>query len=594
MPHASLSEDYLLAKEAALRSPLDLAVLMYPETKRWPQVVLLNQYLVALVEYRLTAEGPVPAEYVEWWYTVDGERHPCRGPHDVPWDAEDFGADTPKGPVVFRLQVSMMPRAGKSRIITESFIPWLQLKYPGIQTGLATYNDDFAKDWGGNIRDKLVEQHRVWDFLPRPASNREPSANVRLNTGGRMRFVGRGGSITGKTLNVLVSDDLIKNDDEAQSEAERKAAKSFYDNTWLTRKTEEATGALPIPVEVAMGTRWHVDDVLNHAVTSAPDEWCVLVVPALSTNEHTDPLSRKPDTPHPNARGLRKTALRRMQKENPLNFACLYQGDPILDTGNALPKRGDKNLYRELGGGDYRLPNGAVIHEHECVRISGADLAATKKTSADFTVVLHALYHPPTDTVLVMRHAYYDRLTTDEYDPVLTDHVRSFGPKLTVTEDITYGRVFGQTMESDGLRVEYNEHGMRDKLARANVSKLPVRLTRGTILFPAPDSRTGDPEWLRAYDTEAPPFPAGVHDDVVDTLVHICWWVDAREPKHKQPDPDIERRKQKLGETHHEHMARVFLEDVAKAEREGKPPRKGPFARNRQRYAGVSRRGRRR
>ena len=50
----------ILEKELALKSPLDLATLMFPETRRWPHLELLNEYLVALTEYRLTAVGPVP------------------------------------------------------------------------------------------------------------------------------------------------------------------------------------------------------------------------------------------------------------------------------------------------------------------------------------------------------------------------------------------------------------------------------------------------------------------------------------------------------------------------------------------------------
>lgn len=575
---------------AALRSPLDLAVIMYPETRRWPQVVLLNQYLVALVEYRLTANGPVPADDVRWWYEKDGKRHPALSPNQIPWDASDFGADTPKGPVVFRLQVSMMPRAGKSRIITESFIPWLHLRFPGIQTGLATYNDDFAKDWGGRVRDKMSEMSRLWDFFPSPKTNRENQANVRLDNGGRMRFVGRGGSITGKTLNVLLSDDLIKNSEEAESTAERESAKKFYDNSWLTRRTEEASGALPIPVEVAMGTRWHVDDVLNHAVQSAPHQWCTLIVPALCTNEVTDPLQRALDEPHPNAAGLRKRALLDLKQKDPNNFACLYQGDPILEEGTALPRRTEKNLYRELGRGRYQLTDGTVIKDDDCLRFSGADLAATKRNHNDWTVVVHGLYHPPTDVLLITREGFYDRITTDEYMERLLPVIEAHGPRVTTTENITYGKVFGEELEQHGWRVEYNPHGGKDKLSRVNISKLPVRLRQGTIVFPAPDLHAGDPQWLRAYDDEAPAFPAGKHDDVVDALAHLCYWVEQL-PKFR-PGEDHSHRERQEGESHHEHLARLFMEDLAKAERDGRAPKRSKFKRNRSRFSGVSRRRR--
>lgn len=559
----------LLEHQLALRSPLDLAQIMFPETRRWPHLELLNDYLVALSEYRLTANGPVPADAVRWWFIRQGDpdqtRVPADDPHDIPEAVDDLGAfavvDGERLPVVFRLSISMRPRAGKSRLVTETFPFWLQLQAEGdLQIGVGTYSDTFAWDWGGMARDFAIQFSEAHKWFPRPAGGARAGREIFSVEGrkGRIRFVGVGGGITGKTLHVLIGDDFIKNDEEAQSEATRKNSHRFYDRTWKTRKTRDISpeARFPIPIEVLMATRWHEDDVTGHACydeeTKEPrDDWCILNIPALSKGDG-DPLGRPAGQAHPNAAGETRADMERLRADDPRGFSALYQGEPSPEGGGLIPNtfgswwysddrqhilwRGKPDDASELDP-----PQVMSCKADELVRFTAADMAATEKTQADWTVLFACGYSREHRRLFILDR-YKEKITTDKYVDELLPIILEHETYNVLVENVTYGQKFQQDLrrlrrQGYGRLTVEEMPKMADKVARALSSGLPAMTRRKQVLLPK------DATWREDLAGEVGLFPFATHDDQVDALAFAAWYVNEMpdwRPKKERKVPTLQ------------------------------------------------------
>lgn len=543
----------MLEHELALRSPLDLALLMFPETRRWPQLELLNDHLVALSEYRLTASGPVSASQVVWWYTPlnasSAERTVlCETPEEIPEEVDAYGAyDRDSGEeIVFRLSISMRPRAGKSRLVTEVFPFWLQLQGAGdLQVGVGTYSDTFAWDWGGMARDFALEFAKRHPWFPTPAGGARAGREIFNVEGrkGRIRYVGVGGGITGKTLHVLIGDDFIKNDEEAQSDAIRQQSHRFYDRTWKTRRTRDISpkARFPIPIEVLMATRWHEDDVTGHAcyddeTKEARNDWCILNIPALSKGDG-DPLGRPEGQAHPNAAGETRADMERLRADDPRGFSALYQGEPSPEGGGLIPNTFGSWWYSEdrsffmwrgkpEGAPAEEVPQVLSVRVSECLRFTAADMAATKNTTSDWTVLFPCAYSREFQKLFVLDR-YKEKITTDQYVEELVPFILDHDAPNVLVENVTYGQKFQQDLRR--LRLKGGEFKrltaeempkMADKVARALTSGLPAMVRRKQVLLPK------DAVFREDTASEVGLFPYATHDDQVDALVFAAWFVN--------------------------------------------------------------------
>ena len=122
---------------------------------------------------------------------------------------------------------------------------------------VATYNDDFAADFGKNVRD-IVKTPQHKQVFANFGLKRGGAASDRLETvqGGQWSFVGRGGSLTGRGGHILICDDLIKDDKEAQSQAIRDQAWNWFTKVAMSRRMGRK-------IVIMTFTRWHADDPIG-------------------------------------------------------------------------------------------------------------------------------------------------------------------------------------------------------------------------------------------------------------------------------------------------------------------------------------------
>jgi predicted phage terminase large subunit-like protein len=232
-----------------------------------------------------------------------------------------------------RLIISMPPRHGKTELCGVRFIPWYLAKFKGASAIYATYNENLAKDKGAEVK-AVMEEPSFQQVFPNCKLAKGGKASGRMKTTNKnwAYFVGRGGSITGRGGDLIVVDDLFKNDEEADSPAMREKVWKWFTGTVMNRFMTDA-GAM-----ILVMTRWHEDDVIGRITdTENPNYnkdiaqgWDIVNIPAEA--EHGDILGREiGEALWPERFG--KKFLAEQKALNARRYSCLYQGNPSPEAG---------------------------------------------------------------------------------------------------------------------------------------------------------------------------------------------------------------------------------------------------------------------
>jgi predicted phage terminase large subunit-like protein len=558
LEHATPDEARLLA----LQSPLMLAMYRSPAVRPYPHTVLLDQTITALASYRLypTGPGPAPEVYIT---TPQAPTTPQRVPgsdvfralHAVPDNAtetilvrpgasptDEHGDPLPYGHpdrVLLRLAINTPPRHGKSLLVTETLPYWYHQfiraqGFPGPDVAITTYSDEFAADWGEKARTALRDTELPPHPLPLTIPGRG-KANLHVPAeGGRFIYVGAGGALTGKGYLLGIIDDPFKNQEDALSEAERTRKKNWYQSTFRTRKTKHH-GLLP--VEIMMFTRWHEDDLCGayvydpESLQVRPD-WYLLHLPALadpSVTEGPDPLGRQPGEALCPAL-VTQAELEAIAAEDPVWFACLYQGTPSHEKGNLFPGDHAWPTARPINGGEsYVFQDGAILPMKDALHFTTVDLAASTRSKADWTVFLAVSWWPRQQRLL-LRRLFRDRITTDTHAKALLTFMEGEpeGARQVYIEDKSYGTNLIRELQRDqaGKLLVSPLKADWDKFTRAVPYAEAVKSGRVFIVEGV--------RWRPKFIAEHISFGSGRHDDQVDAGSYA--WRKTQDMLYAAPD----------------------------------------------------------
>lgn len=254
-------------------------------------------------------------------------------------------------------------------LVGDTFIPThnsegSSRKLPAFMLGLApdtkicigSYAATIARDFNRDVQ-RIIDTPSYRVLFPETylnGSNVVTMANTYLRNSdviemvghkGSLRVVGRGGSLTSKTVDVSILDDVYKDYAEGNSPIVRNAAWKWYTTVVRTRLHNDSQ-------ELIVFTRWHDDDLIGRIEKSGETvieikswddvknipagAWVRINFEGLKTGEPTAIDPREPgaalwDRRHSRAKLEGQRAL------DPVQFQCLYQGNP----GNAEGK-----LYR--------------------------------------------------------------------------------------------------------------------------------------------------------------------------------------------------------------------------------------------------------
>lgn len=408
-----------------------------------------------------------------------------------------------------RLLITTPPRHGKSLLSSVYTPAWYLNKYPEKRVILASYGDDFAAEWGRQVRD-LIENNQ--DRLSIGVSKESSAANRWAvdQHNGRMVTAGVGGQLTGRGADLFILDDPIKDAAEASSATIR-------DQKWDWWRQVAQTRLEPGGVVILIQTRWHEDDLAGRILLHEPELWTHINLPALA--EEDDLLGRAPGEAlcpqryDENALGAIQTSI------GTAAFSALYQQRPQPEGGGAFKKKDfrywstqpseEKTYILHDDDGSLLVP------AKECWRFITMDLAMTKRTTSDYTVASIwdvAPWLNPSRLILV--HVERERLEGAEHVDFAQKLWDTYKPSFIGIEEAMQGSMTMAFAQRQGILVRPLKHKSKDKPFRAKDAELLVENHR--VYFPK------KAVWLGEWEHELLLFPTGTHDDQVDTFAYAA------------------------------------------------------------------------
>jgi len=250
------------------------------------------------------------------------------------------------------LIVQASPQHGKSELSSRMLPAYLLGKMPDTKIAICSYAATIAKDFNRDVQ-RIIDNADYNVIFPDTTLNGSNVVTVAnnylrnsdvfeiVNHTGSLRVVGRGGSLTSKTVDVMIFDDLYKDSQEANSPIIRQAAWDWYTKVARTRLHNDSQ-------QLIVFTRWHPDDIIGKIIESENvifaqnwadledvprDAWVLVNFEAIKTGNATEIDNREPGQPlWPERHSLER--LLAQKQLDPMGFQCLYQGDP----GNAEGK----------------------------------------------------------------------------------------------------------------------------------------------------------------------------------------------------------------------------------------------------------------
>ena len=394
-----------------------------------------------------------------------------------------------------RLIINMPPRHTKSEFASYLLPAWFLGKYPHKKVIQTSHTAELAVGFGRKVRN-LVDQEIYTRLFPGVGLQADSKAAGRwaTNKGGDYFAIGVGGAVTGKGADLLIIDDPHSEQEAALAEVNPEIYDKVYE--WYTsgpRQRLQPGGSIVIVM-----TRWSKRDltgqVLKAEAQRGGEGWEVIEFPAILP-------SGKPLWPE----FWSLTELAALKEELPNSkWMAQYQQNPVSEA-SAIVKREWWQQWEEDDP-----PHCDFI-------LQAWDTAFEKTTRSDYSACTTwgVFYQEDTDTGkteanIILLDAYRDRLEFPALKKKALDQYEEFEPDSIIIEKKASGAPLIYEMRAMGIPVqEFTPTKGNDKISRLNaVSDL---FASGRVWAP-------NTQWAEEVIDEVASFPAGEHDDYVDSV----------------------------------------------------------------------------
>ena len=402
-----------------------------------------------------------------------------------------------------RLIINMPPRHTKSEFASHFFPAYLVGRNPSLKILQATHTADLAVKFGRKIRD-LIDTDDYKTIFPDVSLNPDSKAAGKWETQdtrdskkrGEYYAVGTGGALAGRGADLFIIDDPHSEQDALS----KVALEDTYE--WYTsgpRQRLQPGGAIVIVM-----TRWNVNALTGRLLKDSArdpkaDQWEVIELPAILP-------SGKPLWPEywelEELEGV-KASLRGGPK-----WHAQYMQNPTSEEG-ALIKR---EWWKEWP--HTKPPQCDYI-------IQSYDTAFLKKELSDYSAITTwGVFYPEgrlggddlycgTVPHIILLDVVKGKYTFPELKAIALDQYRHWEPDVTIIEAKASGLPLTQELRNIGIPVQnFTPSKGNDKVARVNACA-PL-FESGMVWYP-------DTKWASDVIEECAAFPAGDHDDLVDS-----------------------------------------------------------------------------
>jgi len=414
------------------------------------------------------------------------------------------------------------PGSAKSTYVSICFPPFVMGRAPRTNVIGTSYGGDLARKFGRRCR-QIARSPAYEDIMGTTLSGESSAADEWALTN-ESEYLGLGilAGVTGHRADGLLVDDPIKGRQEADSETIR-------EKTWEAYRDDLRTRLKPNAFQILILTHWHEDDPAGRLLPIGYDnltgwvecrdghQWYVLCL-QMEAERDDDPLGRQ--------RGdllwsewYRREDILAIKAHDARTWSSLYQQRPAPDEGIYF-KREWFRWYAE---------------KPKHLRIYGASDYAVTEGGGDYTV--HVVVGIDADSNVYILDVWRGQTESHVWVETFLDLVKQYQPLTWAEED-------GQILKSIGPFIDRRMHErqiychreqfvtVRDKPTRCRAFQ--ARTSMGKVYLPK------DAPWLDALLGELLTFPAGRHDDIVDSLGTLGrlldTMIDAHVPKAETPN----------------------------------------------------------
>jgi predicted phage terminase large subunit-like protein len=394
-----------------------------------------------------------------------------------------------------RLIINMPPRHTKSEFASYLLPAWFLGKFPHKKVIQCSHTAELAVGFGRKVRN-LVDTEPYKEIFPdlHLASDSKAAGRWNTNKQGDYFAIGVGGAVTGKGADVLIIDDPHSEQEAALAEVNP----DIYDKTyeWYTsgpRQRLQPGGSIVIVM-----TRWSKRDLTGQILKDAAandsiGEWEVIEFPAILPSD-------KPLWPE----FWELEELLKVKRDVPNSkWMAQYQQNPVSESA-AIVKR---EWWQEWP--DENPPSCDFI-------LQSWDTAFEKTQRADYSAcTTWGVFYQPDDNGItqpniILLNAFRDRMEFPTLKQCAIDEYKEWQPDSVIIEKKASGAPLIYEMRAMGIPVqEFTPTRGNDKISRLNgVADI---FASGRVWAPAT-------RWAEEVIDEVAEFPAGQHDDYVDSV----------------------------------------------------------------------------
>ena len=391
-----------------------------------------------------------------------------------------------------RLIINMPPRHTKSEFASYLLPAWFLGKAPHKKVIQTAHTAELAVGFGRKVRN-LFDSEVFADIFPGVNLQSDSKAAGRWNTNknGDYFAIGVGGAVTGKGADILIIDDPHSEQEAALAQSNPEVYDKTYE--WYTsgpRQRLQPGGAIIIVM-----TRWSQKDltgqVLKASAQRGGDEWRVIEFPAiLPSGKALWPEFWSLDE------------LEALRTELPAGkWNAQYQQQPTSDV-SAIVKREWWKIWEKEDP-----PRCDFI-------IQSWDTAFLKSERADYSAcTTWGVFYKDEDQAdanIILLNAFKKRMEFPELKQRAYQEYKEWEPDAMVVEAKAAGSPLIFELRAMGIPVqEFTPSKGNDKIARLNA--VADLFASGRVWVP-------NKRWAEELIEEVAAFPAGEHDDMVDSM----------------------------------------------------------------------------
>lgn len=406
-----------------------------------------------------------------------------------------------------RLIINIPPRNLKSISASVAFPAWALGRNPALEILSVSYGQELANKHALDTR-RVMESAAYRRLFPgtRVASDRSAVHDFATTRGGGRMATSTGGVLTGRGADLIIIDDPIK-PDEALSETQREAVKTWFTNTLLSRLNQKSTGSIVLIMQ-----RVHEDDLAGFLMGTG--NWKVVSLPAIAVERERHVIRNFMGTTvhvreigellHPERESL-KVLQEYRAALGEFTWSAQFQQAPVPLGGG---------MVKEAWWGTYTDPPEAFEQV-----VQSWDTANKMTELSDYSVCTTWGRKKGKFYLLDVSRKRLDYPDLKRAVVTLRDR---FHPHRILVEDQASGTQLVQDLKRDGV---YQIQGVRpqgDKVMRMHAQSAAIE--SGMVLLPS------EAPWKADFLAELGAFPKGRHDDQVDSTSQALEYLLNRRP----------------------------------------------------------------